>query len=156
MPEEDKRFLDFAQGYADKYSTCVKVHVGSLIRAKGLQFYVYGCNHGVHNCKENGCRRIMLYGNASKEHRLPSDCDSIHSEVDAICNAARRGVNLTGATIYVTRYPCEACARAIAASGITHVIYGRNEEISEYTKKILEAEGVSVEKLDWEREDNNE
>ena len=150
-----ERCLDIAQDYADKYSTCCKVKVGSLIETKAKES-ILGCNHGVHNCKQNGCRRIGLYGEASKKHRLPSDCDSIHSEIDAICSAARRGMNLLGATIFVTRYPCEACARAIANSGIETVVYGRRENISDYTRIILDEAGVDVIKADWEGEDNNE
>lgn len=151
-----KEELDIAQKYADICSTCAKVRVGSLILTSSL-IPVFGCNHGVSNCVMNGCRRIKLYGNASKEHRLPSDCDAIHSEVDAICKAAKMGVKLDDAVIYVTRYPCEACARAIAASGIKTVIYGRGESISDYTRQILEEAGVKIEKIDsWIREDNNE
>ena len=152
----EKSILDETQSYADKNSTCAKVRVGSTIIVKGSK-PIRGANHGVNNCKKNGCRRIKLYGNASKEHRLPSDCDSIHSEVDAICKAAKSGVKLEGAAIYVTRYPCEACARAIAASGIKKVVYGRNEIISPYTALILSAENVEViHRADWQREDNNE
>lgn len=147
--------LNMAHMYATNNSTCSKVHVGSVIETynKGL---IFGCNHGCSDCRTNGCRRIKLYGNASKEHRLPSDCDAIHSEVDAICRAARHGIPIVEATIYVTRYPCESCARAIVSAGISKVVYGRNEEISEYTKQIFEAGDVSVRKVDWEREDNNE
>ena len=149
-----KEALDAANSYAKYYSTCVKVQVGSVIETtSGL--YVYGCNHGVMNCKKNGCRRIRLYGENSKNHRLPSDCDALHSEVDAICKAVHRGINLTGATIYVTRYPCESCARAIAESGIKQVYYGRGESISDYTKTILDYYGVKIEKIDWTEEDNN-
>lgn len=152
-----KRMLDAAQNYADKNSTCCKVKVGSVIVVPDLQVYVYGCNHGVHNCTMRGCRRVMLYGEASKSHRLPSDCDSIHSEVDAIGKAAKNGWKLDGATIYVSRYPCENCARAIVAAGIKKVIYGRKEGISDYTKQILDSGDVKVIKVeDWEREDNNE
>ena len=148
--------LDWAQNFADEQATCTKVKVGSVIETKFGEL-IYGCNHGAYNCAKNGCRRIKLYGNASKEHRLPSDCDAIHSEVDAICKAAKRGLDVSGATIYVTRYPCEACARAIVAAGIYKVFYGRKESISEYTKFILESAGIEVTKVsDWDREDNNE
>lgn len=157
--------LDSAQEYADKNSTCCKVKVGSCIipdynaedHKNPFSHAVHGCNHGYYNCKENGCRRIKLYGNASKEHRLPSDCDALHSEVDAICRAAIQGVNTKGATIFVTRYPCEACARAIVAAGIKKVVYGRKENISDYTAEIFRTNDVRVEKIStWEREDNNE
>lgn len=151
---ESEEILNGANSYAKKRSTCAKVHVGSVIVTKQGE-YIYGCNHGVMNCVENGCRRVRLYGENSKIHRLPSDCDALHSEVDAICKAAGRGVRLEGATIYITRYPCEACARAIAASGIRKVIYGRNEDISEYTGMILADAGVEIEKVNWVEEDNN-
>lgn len=153
-----KEMLDMAQAYADLKSTCVKVKVGSAIETlpkDGLREVVFGCNHGVCDCKTNGCRRKKLYGEASKAHRLPSDCDSIHSEIDAISRAARQGAVLEGATIWVTRYPCEACARAIRAAGIHTVIYGRKETVSEYTKQILEGLDL-IHADDWDREDNNE
>lgn len=152
--EFSRAVLDEAQSYADFWSTCKKVRVGACIITKSRQT-IFGCNRGVYNCKANGCRRVELYGNASKEHRLPSDCDALHSEIEAISTAAKKGLSTNGATIYVTRYPCEACARAIKAAGITKVIYGRKEEISAYTKSILE--GVEVRHIkDWEREDSNE
>lgn len=158
-------FLDSAQEYADKNSTCAKVKVGSCIIPSipgspvttNFNHTVYGCNHGVTNCKENGCRRIKLYGEASKEHRLPSDCDALHSEIDAISTAAKKGISTEGATIFVTRYPCEACARAIAASGIKKIYYGRKESISSYTALILADADIEVNHVvQWEREDNNE
>ena len=155
-----KVILNATQEYADKHSTCKKVRVGSCIVPNvedPFQHVIYGCNHGLLNCRKNGCRRVKLYGNASKEHRLPSDCDAIHSEVDAICKAAQLGVSTSEATIFVTRYPCEACARAIINAGIKKVFYGRKESISEYTASMFYIAGIIVEKIeDWEREDNNE
>lgn len=44
-----------------------------------------------------------------------------HSELNAILNA--RGINLTGATLYVTLFPCNECSKAIIQSGIKKVIY---------------------------------
>lgn len=154
---EAKKMLENAQNYADLNSTCVKVKVGSLIITPEDNV-IFGCNHGIHNCKTNGCRRIKLYGENSKEHRLPSDCDAVHSEIDAISKAAQLGVKLKGASIFVTRYPCEACARAIAGSGIKYLIYGRKGAISEYTDKILTDAGVEYLKIPtdvWDKEDNN-
>lgn len=148
--------LDEANQYAKENSTCAKVQVGSLIVPLNRISHIYGCNHGVMNCREHGCRRVRLYGENSKIHRLPSDCDALHSEIDAICKAAKDGVDLEGATIYVTRYPCEACARAICEAGIKTVIYGRNESISEYTQLIFDNYGVDVHKIqDWTEEDDN-
>jgi deoxycytidylate deaminase len=42
-----------------------------------------------------------------------------HAEQNAIVNAARVGVSLQGASIYVTKFPCLACCNAIIQAGIT-------------------------------------
>lgn len=128
-----------------KEDGCVKVTVASLLECTRPEAVVLGRNHVFgHNCAKEGCNRIRLYGEDSCNHRLPSDCMSIHSEVDAIANAARNGYSTKGATIYVTRYPCEACARAIIQAGISTVVYGRTQEISELTRKMFEDAGVDV------------
>lgn len=150
------KFLDEAQDYADVYSGCKKVTVGSILIPKSSdKVYVYGCNVSLPvRCREVGCRRVALYGEDSKEHRLPSDCRSLHSEVDAITQAAKWGYQTNGATLIVTRYPCEACARAIVNAGIREVYYGREQEISFETQQIFKSGGVKVVHVDsWTYED---
>ena len=46
---------------------------------------------------------------------------STHSELNAILNY--RGGSLEGATIYVTLFPCNECAKAIIQSGIKEIVY---------------------------------
>lgn len=46
-----------------------------------------------------------------------------HAEANAISWAARTGVRIDGATMYCTMSPCLACAKMIAQSGISMVIY---------------------------------
>jgi len=46
-----------------------------------------------------------------------------HAEMTAICDAARLGRPLKGATIFVTTFPCHNCAKHIIASGICRVVY---------------------------------
>lgn len=136
-------YLTLAGQYAKFHTGCTKVSVGSCI-VKNDTVVSMGANRAIPNlCISDGCLRIEKYGDNAKTHRNPDDCRAIHSEVDAIGKAARNGVNLDGATIYVTRYPCEACARLIVASGISCVIYGRNQPISEQTQQIFETAGVA-------------
>lgn len=136
-----KDWLDIADHYAKTASGCTKVQVGSVIVKNG-NIVSFGANRTFPDlCKARGCLRVEKYGNNDKTHRGPSDCRALHSEVDAICNAP---VYLTGATIFVTRYPCEACARAIASAGIKEVVYGRNQKISEETEAIFERYGIDV------------
>ena len=135
-------YLKMAGEYAKKMTGCTKVSVGSCIVTRNGTV-VLGANKVLHNhCKNKGCFRVVKYGDNAKTHRNPDDCLATHSEIDAICKAAREGLSLEGATIYVTRYPCEACARAIIGAGITNVIYGRNQEISPMTKQMFEDEGI--------------
>lgn len=45
-----------------------------------------------------------------------------HAERNAIYNAARIGTAIEACTIYVNRFPCADCARAIVQSGIARVV----------------------------------
>ena len=60
---------------------------------------------------------------------------TIHAEANAIIQAARNGVEIDGATIYVTASPCWSCFKTIANAGIVRVCYGefyRDERIFEF------------------------
>lgn len=152
-----QEWLDMAHMYATKVSGCRKVAVGSLIEKDNL-IIALGANQAMPNLCQSirGCLRVEKYGEDSKIHRDPSDCRAIHSEIDAISNAAKKGLSTKGATIFVTRYPCESCARAIVAAGISQVFYGGTANISDETSKILESAKVDIYKvIDW-REDNSD
>jgi dCMP deaminase len=79
---------------------------------------------------------------------------SEHSERNAIYNAARRGIALEGATLYLYSekgyYPCDECARAIIQSGIKIVVmsYAINENTDKYdwtaTKRMFKSAGISL------------
>lgn len=140
---KDMFYLSLAGQYAKQFTGCTKVSVGSCIVKNG-SIISMGANRAIPDlCKSpRGCLRVELYGNNSKLHRNPEDCRAIHSEVDAIGNAAKCGVSTEGATIYVTRYPCEACARLIITAGIKRVVFGRNQPISELTRQMFESAGV--------------
>ena len=44
-----------------------------------------------------------------------------HAEQNAIINAARMGVAVQGASIYVTKFPCLACCNSIIQAGIKRI-----------------------------------
>lgn len=135
-------YLKIAGAYAKDKTGCTKVSVGSCIRTP-VGHTILGANRVIgDHCKKEGCFRIAKYGDNAKTHRNPDDCLAIHSEIDAISRAAAEGISLEHSVIYVTRYPCEACARAIVAAGIKKVVYGRNQEISDMTKQIFDDAGV--------------
>lgn len=71
---------------------------------------------------------------------------STHSELNAILNY--RGGSLEGATIYVTLFPCNECAKAIIQCGIKEVVYDCDKYDGTLpviaSKKMLRAAGVVI------------
>ena len=69
---------------------------------------------------------------------------STHSELNAILNY--KGTSLTGATMYVTLFPCNECAKAIIQCGIREVIYDSDKYAGMpsvvASKRMMEAAGV--------------
>jgi deoxycytidylate deaminase len=47
----------------------------------------------------------------------------VHAEMLALCDAARLGRSIKGATLYVTTFPCHNCTKHILAAGIARVVY---------------------------------
>lgn len=73
--------------------------------------------------------------------KLVTKPEVIHSEMNAICKAARQGISIDGASLYVTLSPCYDCAKAIIQSGIKKIYYKeiyRNDE----PIKLLEKAGI--------------
>lgn len=146
----DTDYLDFASLYADKASGCCKVAVGCVIVKDG-QILSFGANQTIlSNCKSHGCYRMRRYGDDGKIHRNPEDCSSVHSEIDAIAHLRE---NAKGATAYVTRYPCEGCAKALVAAGISRVVYGGSTQTSLLTDRVMDANAIQITWIpDWKED----
>ncbi|MCR5005089.1 MAG: dCMP deaminase family protein [Clostridiales bacterium] len=72
-----------------------------------------------------------------------------HAELNAILNHA--GPSLRGATIYVSLFPCNNCAKAIIQSGIREVVY-QDDKYADTpdviaSKKMLNMAGVKLRQL---------
>ena len=48
---------------------------------------------------------------------------AVHAEMAAVTDAARRGIGVSGSTLYCTTFPCHNCAKHVVAAGIRQVIY---------------------------------
>ena len=70
-------------------------------------------------------------------------CYAVHAEQNAICQAAKMGVSLEGATIYVTHQPCVICTRMIINSGIKKVIY-KNGYPDEFALELFSQSDVEI------------
>ena len=114
--------MEIAQVVA-KRSNCSRRQVAAVIVKDNhiLSTGYNGTPRGVRNCFDGGCPRCA--GHAKSGTGL-EECLCVHAEQNAICQAARYGVNISGATIYITISPCLTCAKLIINSGIAEVVYG--------------------------------
>lgn len=153
-----KDILTLADNYAKNNTTCKKTAVGCYIvhEAEHRIVIAKGCNRGEVSCKEEGCLREETFGSNSKEHRAVCRCYGNHAEQDALKFATCW--DLRGESIFVTRYPCDECAKEIIKRGIKLVVYGREFPISDKAAKAFEKAGVEVVHIaDWncDEEDKN-
>lgn len=85
----------------------------------------------------------------SKEHRPAHSAwsakNEIHAELNSILFAARNGLSLEGATMYITLSPCADCCKAITQSGIKKVVYAElYDRSTPGWEDILIASGIEV------------
>ena len=118
----DRYFMNLAVQAAAR-STCPRKAVGAVIvRDKAVLATGYnGSLRGLAHCTDAGC--LMENGHCVR---------TVHAEANAILQAARSGVRIEGADIYVTASPCWNCFKLIANAGIRRVFYGdfyRDERI---------------------------
>jgi len=125
----DRYFMNIAEVVASR-STCPRKFVGSVIvRDKTILSTGYnGSIRGLPHCTDVGC--MMENGHCVA---------TVHAEANAVVQAAKNGVTIAGASIYVTASPCWNCFKIIANAGITRIVYGqfyRDERIFEVAKTI--------------------
>ena len=68
---------------------------------------------------------------------------AIHAEASVVATAARDGVSLAGADLYVTTFPCPACARLIAESGFRRCFFSGAYSVLD-GDAVLRAAGVEL------------
>lgn len=121
--------MNIARAVATR-STCDRKHVGAVIvRDKSILATGYnGSIRGLPHCDDEG--HLMEDGHCVR---------TVHAEANAIVQAARHGMRIEGATIYVTASPCWGCFRLIANGGLVRVVYGefyRNPRIFELSRTL--------------------
>ena len=108
--------MKLAEMAADR-STCDRRHVGSVIVVdKSVVSTGYnGSVRGADHCDDIG--HLMIDGHCVR---------TIHSEANAIVQAAKNGININDSTMYVTDRPCWNCFKLIVNAGIRTVYYARH------------------------------
>lgn len=131
-PSREEVYLDICRSLRRR-STCKRGKVGCIavmdrhIIAEGYN----GSPEGAPHCFELGC--IM----ETNEHKF--GCQrTIHAEANLIAHAARFGTRLQGATLYSTHGPCYGCAKLIAATGFSSIVYEKPYRLPEGLKLLFD------------------
>ncbi len=140
----DRNFINIALEIATA-SKCVSKSVGAVIVKNGriLSTGYNGTPAGYTNCCD------YWDGKYTKEHHDWSKTYEIHAEMNAIIWAAREGISIKDATIYVTLEPCSDCSKNIIASGIKRIVYDKPYEHtnSNLIAKFIKDNGVIIEQV---------
>lgn len=76
------------------------------------------------------------------------DLATVHAEQNALADAARRGISVSGSTAYITHFPCIHCAKLLSASGIKEIKYFKDYKNDDLVLELLKEWGVSISKLE--------
>ena len=74
-------------------------------------------------------------------------CYAIHAEQNAVIQAAKMGISVEGATIYVTHQPCSVCTRILINAGVSRIVY-LHEYPDKFSLELLKESGVEFVKLE--------
>jgi dCMP deaminase len=69
----------------------------------------------------------------------------VHAEQNAIIQAAKLGISISGATLYCTHQPCVICAKMIINAGISRVVYEQGYP-DEFSLQLFGEANIKVEK----------
>lgn len=98
-------------------ATCDRKNIGAVIvRDKTILSTGYnGSIRGLAHCDDVG--HLM---DEPGNHCVRT----VHAESNAIAQAAKNGVTVENAEIYITASPCWTCFKLLANAGITKILYG--------------------------------
>lgn len=119
-PSWDEYFLKIAKLVSER-STCLRRSVGAiLVKDKKILATGYnGAPTGIPHCDKTGCLREKLHVPSGERHEL---CRGLHSEHNALLQAALHGVSVKDAVLYATTQPCIICAKMLINAGIKEIV----------------------------------
>lgn len=153
-PSWDEYFIGIVHAVAER-ATCDRGKTGVVIvKDKRILATGYvGSPAGLPHCDEAGhkIKKVTHEDGSESQHCLRTN----HAEINAICQAARTGIPIDGATLYCKLAPCYNCAKALINAGIKRVVaekrYHQDQEAVEMFAKVgiqFEAINEEVEKYE--------
>ncbi len=140
-PTWDEYFISIAKLVSTR-STCLRRKVGAiLVKDKKILTTGYnGAPSNIEHCEKTGCLRERLKVPSGERHEL---CRGLHSEQNALLQAALHGVSVKDAILYSTTHPCIICAKMIINAGIKEVVIagGYPDKMS---RDLLKEAGIKI------------
>lgn len=145
-PSWDEYFIKISKLIASR-SSCSSRQVGAVI-VKDKMIVSSGYNgtpRGIKNCDEGGCARCedKRLGKIKSGDKL-DECVCVHSEENALLQAAYNGISVNGAYLYTSLCPCRYCTKHIINAGIKKVFYSKNYALDDLSKKLFEEAGIEL------------
>ncbi|ULQ59396.1 cytidine/deoxycytidylate deaminase family protein [Brucepastera parasyntrophica] len=145
-PSWDEYFMEVCRAIA-KRATCGRGRSGCVI-ARDHQILVtgyVGSPTGLPHCDDVGhqFKKMQHEDGTVTEHCVRT----VHAEQNAICQAARLGIAIDGATLYCRMTPCRTCAMLIINCGIKRVVAERRYQDSSDTLSMFRQAGVTIEHI---------
>jgi dCMP deaminase len=142
-PTWDEYFMEVANTIA-KRATCDRGLSGCVI-ARNRQILVtgyVGSPIGLPHCDEVG----HLFKSVTHEDgKVTHHCvRTVHAEQNAICQAARLGIALEGATLYCRMTPCRTCAMLIINCGIINVVCEYRYHAAAESEQMFKDAGIRL------------
>lgn len=151
-PSWDEYFMEIMEAIA-KRGTCARGRSGCVI-AKDKQIisagYV-GSPIGEDHCDSVGHLFQKRY---NADGSFSMHCvRTVHAEQNAICQAAKRGTSIEGATLYCRMTPCPVCAKMIINCGISRVVCQKRYHDGAEAERLFLRAGISLEHLSEDEEE---
>ena len=143
-PSWDDYFLKIADTVS-KRATCNRGKSGCVIvrDRRILVTGFVGSPSGFPHCDDIGHQMKKL---VHEDGQITEHCmRTIHAEQNAICQAARQGISLDGATVYTRMTPCRTCAMLIINCGITRVLCERKYHAGAESEDMFREVGIPLE-----------
>jgi len=140
-PSWDQYFMDIARIVGER-STCDRGRSGWVItkNRRIIATGYVGSPIGLAHCDDVGHEMHTVTHADGQQTR---HCiRTTHAEQNAICQAARVGVSLEGATMYGKMTPCYVCAKMMINAGIKRVVCEQDYHGGARSKEIFAEAGV--------------
>ena len=149
----DEYFMDIARVVWEK-CTCDRGKCGCVIVKKQdiISSWFANAPEWSDTCDKVGHQMISMTNNnwEIEEHWMRNNC----AEQNAIASAARSGISVEWATLYVTMTPCTIrhCAHMIVACGIKRVVCDKRYQYGQEAEEIFRSAWVELVYLNGEIE----